>query len=429
VVGSRVAAWLLELLLFVVIMSFLGPTPLSPLAEYVEVPAGIDRSEACERLGDIEEVGGCLQINDRVYFTDKTDAAVQGIVGLLYFILVYVLWQGTKGLTPGKAVLGLRTVDENGQSPGIAKAFVRSVLWIIDGCLIGLIVAITTTGHRRVGDMAAKTYVVGKADAGRPIIVPGATPAAGAYGVQPGYGSGGYPQQPGAGGWGAQPPAAPGTAWGAGAPSSGQGYPQAAPTGPPTAPPTAPGGPYYGAPAAPAAYPAPGAAPATGEYTAVPTGPTTPAAPAAPAAAPAPPASAFDESSDPADSDGPADEIVASSTEASTSVSDDEAPKADEPSSGETPAVEAASSESDTGSIDADDSPVPAAPEPAPAPTAPADEPSTAAAPPTATAAASGVEQAYNPQWDAARGAYIQWDPNRSRWLQWDDTAKEWKPI
>ena len=51
----------------------------------------------------------------------------------------------------------------------------RWLLWIVDGFpyvipgLTGFIVALTTAGHRRVGDMAAKTFVVKRAAAGTPI--------------------------------------------------------------------------------------------------------------------------------------------------------------------------------------------------------------------------------------------------------------------
>ena len=50
------------------------------------------------------------------------------------------------------------------------------------------------------------------------------------------------------------------------------------------------------------------------------------------------------------------------------------------------------------------------------APTAPA---------PVAAPAPSPTE----PQWDAARNAYIQWDAVNSRWMQFDQTAGAWKPI
>jgi hypothetical protein len=51
----------------------------------------------------------------------------------------------------------------------------------------------------------------------------------------------------------------------------------------------------------------------------------------------------------------------------------------------------------------------------------------TATAP--ATAAASAQAPAHEPQWDAARNAYIQWDHVNNRWMQYDQAASTWKPI
>jgi hypothetical protein len=56
------------------------------------------------------------------------------------------------------------------------------------------------------------------------------------------------------------------------------------------------------------------------------------------------------------------------------------------------------------------------------APSAPSAPTATAAAP-AATAAAT------EPQWDAARNAYIQWDNVNNRWMQYDQAAATWKPI
>ena len=33
------------------------------------------------------------------------------------------------------------------------------------------------------------------------------------------------------------------------------------------------------------------------------------------------------------------------------------------------------------------------------------------------------------PQWDAARNAYIQWDPVGQRWMQFDQATQQWGPI
>ena len=42
------------------------------------------------------------------------------------------------GATLGKAIFGIRTVDEQGNAPGLGKQFIRGVLWIVDGLCHGL---------------------------------------------------------------------------------------------------------------------------------------------------------------------------------------------------------------------------------------------------------------------------------------------------
>jgi uncharacterized RDD family membrane protein YckC len=140
---------------------------------------------------------------------DLGDGAIAWIAGAGYAVLVYVIWQGLSGMTPGKALFGIRTVGEDGNVPGIGRAFVRTILWVVDGIgcgvpLVGPIAAFTSKGHRRVGDMAAKTYVVGKSSLGAgPVVIPGMTPpSTGAPFGSPGYGA----TQPG---WGTTPPGMP----------------------------------------------------------------------------------------------------------------------------------------------------------------------------------------------------------------------------
>ncbi len=61
---------------------------------------------------------------------------------------------------------------------------------------VGFIVALTTIGHRRVGDMVAKTYVVRASAAGQPILIAGLTaPPVVAEGA-PAWSAGGAPYAP-----------------------------------------------------------------------------------------------------------------------------------------------------------------------------------------------------------------------------------------
>ncbi|MEX2294034.1 MAG: RDD family protein [Acidimicrobiales bacterium] len=135
--------------------------------EYLDVGA-LDRGgqQFCDDYNN--DVGGiCLNladVNDRVYFTDNASGASTAMYWGGTFVLLVVV-QGLTGRTIGKALTGVRTVREDGTRPGIGKAFVRWAFWVIDAFpyvvpLLGPILALTTQGHRRVGDMAAKTFVV-----------------------------------------------------------------------------------------------------------------------------------------------------------------------------------------------------------------------------------------------------------------------------
>ena len=313
VMGARSVAWLVDAVLFGLIMLAFLPSPISMLATEYENTNDVDDPCATLQDSDDVDVGMCLALGDSAYVTEPPVLFLQFAVEAGIFLIVFVVWQGYTGMTPGKALLGVRAVGEDGQPPGMGKAFVRSFLWIIDGIpfivpAVGFVTGLTSTGHRRVGDMAASTYVVSAADAGQPISAPGYAPG---YSTTPsyGYGTPGYGQaQPQAGGaWGAQQqpqqtgyPSQPPTAdAGYGAQSaSPYGAPAAQPTSPyqmPAAQPSEQASPY-GTPAAQPTEPAsPYGTPAAQPEQASPYG--TPAAqptePASPYGTPAEPASPY----------------------------------------------------------------------------------------------------------------------------------------
>jgi RDD family len=209
VMGRRVGAWIVDTVIVAAPAAALITSDLEYLEEGdLDGQSGVD---FCEDYMDQTD-GVCVDVGDRVYFSDGLPAA-PWLVGLGVSLLFLVLLQGLKGWTPGKLLFGVRTVGEDGQAPGLGRALVRWLLLIIDGLclgLVGFIVALTNRGHRRVGDMAAKTYVVGKEYAERPVVIPGVTPSYAAYPGPPGTpGPPGAPGAPG-GGWGAPPPGPPG---------------------------------------------------------------------------------------------------------------------------------------------------------------------------------------------------------------------------
>ncbi|HEX6425924.1 MAG TPA: RDD family protein [Acidimicrobiales bacterium] len=388
VMGRRTGAWVVDFLLFMLVAMFVGPSPLSPLAEYVDTDEfpGI----TCEVIESGNDVSTCLEFGDRLYFTEGGDAAIALLVLWVAFPLVYAAVQGATGASPGKALFGVRVVDEQGNHPGFGRSLGRTALWIVDLApwiipgLVGFIVGLTSKGHRRVGDMAAKTFVVSKAHSG-PVVVPGLTPAA------PGHGPSSQP-------WGAPPPGAhaggpPG--WGAlpqGSPPGGAGAPAPgaySPAGP------APGGAEH-RPAPPSGWAPPGgAAPSPATGTPVPSGRTAPSGPAD--TRPEPPGAGAGSGPSPTPPG-------AGTTPSGQAPGDREQPggdgaPADRPSSADRPGVDAPAGGG--------------APQPSPA----------------ASSGGQAAQASYNPQWDAARGTYIVWEPNRGTWLGWDEAAQEWKPL
>jgi uncharacterized RDD family membrane protein YckC len=195
VFGRRVLAALIDAaLIFIPVIMLLTSS-----WEYYEADTlrsqGRTGADVCD---DVTAAGGdCADLTDvdsinRVYFSDG-DTGASPVLLWGATVVLFVLLQGITGWTPGKLIFGVRCVGEDGRPPGFVKALVRWLLWIVDGFpyilpLVGFIVGLTTVGHRRVGDMAAKTFVVGRASAGAPIVVPGLTapvPPATAWGAPP----------------------------------------------------------------------------------------------------------------------------------------------------------------------------------------------------------------------------------------------------
>ncbi len=98
-----------------------------------------------------------------------------------YPVLFEVYWQGE---TPGKRMLGIRTLNDNGTPIGWSASLVRNLLRAVDFLpffyAFGLISTLVTRNFKRLGDLAAGTLVVyhtrGLRGAAMPDVAPIAPP-------------------------------------------------------------------------------------------------------------------------------------------------------------------------------------------------------------------------------------------------------------
>ena len=234
VMGKRIGAYVIDAVigLIITIVMFFS------LADSFDTPfdpCGEDSSPAL-----------CFYNDGTVIFAEGGDAAAVFGSSFAAWFIMHAVISSLAGGSPGKLMVGLRVVDqETGQRASWGKNIARTLLWIVDGQplglpLVGLISGVASKGHRRVGDMVAKTLVIDKNAVGQPPVVPGLTaPPAGGYSAQPvGYTPpppSGYTPPPPGGGYSPPPPGTP-----------------PAPVGDAIAPPDA-----FAPPAAPPAAPAP----------------------------------------------------------------------------------------------------------------------------------------------------------------------------
>jgi uncharacterized RDD family membrane protein YckC len=110
-----------------------------------------------------------------VAFGKKLDPvfAWVALAWLAAVIAYFVALEAYFGRTLGKLATGTIVVDRNGRPPSLAKAFVRTLLRLVEvnplliGGLPAGIALLSTRRHQRIGDVLADTYVVRKKDLNR----------------------------------------------------------------------------------------------------------------------------------------------------------------------------------------------------------------------------------------------------------------------
>jgi uncharacterized RDD family membrane protein YckC len=98
---------------------------------------------------------------------DKPGGGGVMILAWVAFVLgYYIVPEGRWGRTVGKFVTGLKVVNQNGDLPGYGASTIRTLFRLIEvnpflvgGAPAGLVVLISKE-NRRLGDMAASTFVL-----------------------------------------------------------------------------------------------------------------------------------------------------------------------------------------------------------------------------------------------------------------------------
>ena len=102
------------------------------------------------------------EVVTRARVSDVLEARITLIApNSLYFVVLEAF-----GGTLGKRILGMRIVKQDGSKPGFGAALVRNLLRVVDALpfayLLGILMVAKSATKQRLGDRAAKTYVVGK---------------------------------------------------------------------------------------------------------------------------------------------------------------------------------------------------------------------------------------------------------------------------
>jgi uncharacterized RDD family membrane protein YckC len=83
---------------------------------------------------------------------------------LLVMALYFVVLEGWRGATVGKALLGLRVVQLDARVPGLKASVLRNALRFVDGLpalnIVGIVLILRSEERARFGDRIARTRVV-----------------------------------------------------------------------------------------------------------------------------------------------------------------------------------------------------------------------------------------------------------------------------
>jgi uncharacterized RDD family membrane protein YckC len=176
VMGRRIGAYVIDSVIATLVVIAIGLPVFFAQVDRVST----SRSDYCKTFDRQHSNSFCLVSGSTAYTMTSSKVAKlsRSFYGAaaVWTLLNAALLQGITGASVGKLLLGLRVVRSDGRRAGIGRCLVRTILLVLVDSLcfiIGLVLALSTNGHRRVGDMVASTLVVAKEYEGQPIPVAG----------------------------------------------------------------------------------------------------------------------------------------------------------------------------------------------------------------------------------------------------------------
>ena len=161
--GRRYLALLLDYLFHAATVA----VPLLLLGERSTVGSGGGLVDAYRLAPDY-----ALRFDDQQIVLTRDELLLIGAVSVGFLLVFFVITQGLAGWTLGKLVTGIRTVNGDGDRPGIGRALVRTIVLVIDAIpsyvvpLVGGFFVLVTRTNRRLGDLVGGTYVVHRSTVG-----------------------------------------------------------------------------------------------------------------------------------------------------------------------------------------------------------------------------------------------------------------------
>lgn len=155
---SRMLAYAIDLLCIGAVAAVIVFLFANPLVLARSAVTGLGEQWADELRDPDRAIDAVRQI---VLYAISFGLLLQVIAETCYFVLFESL---AGGRSPGKRLIGLRVVSEQGRAIGVAQAVARNLLRFIDALPIGYIIGISSvlmSGRRqRLGDIAAGTLVI-----------------------------------------------------------------------------------------------------------------------------------------------------------------------------------------------------------------------------------------------------------------------------